>query len=67
MVIRVGKFLLALLTVIFSTTSPTNSNVSGTKLKGDYYFKPVKTLNYIRYSNQDVDCLAKNIYFEAGV
>ena len=36
-------------------------------MKGDYYFKPVKTLNYIRYSNQDVDCLAKNIYFEAGV
>ena len=68
MLARVGKFLLALLTVIFLTTSPTNSNVSGTKISSsDYYFKPVKTLNYIRYSNQDVDCLAKNIYFEAGV
>ena len=67
MVARVGKILLALLTVLFFTTSPTNSNVNESNIKGGYYFKPVKPLNYIRYSNQDVDCLAKNIYFEAGV
>jgi spore germination cell wall hydrolase CwlJ-like protein len=67
MVARVGKFLLALLTILLITT-PTNSNVTGTKeYNGGYYFKPVKPLNYIRYSNQDIDCLAKNIYFEAGV
>tara|TARA_B100000945_G_C20388681_1_gene601103 strand:- start:876 stop:1475 length:600 start_codon:yes stop_codon:yes gene_type:complete len=63
---RVGKFLLALLTVLLITTQ-TNSNVSGVKVQGDYYFKPVKPLDYFRYSRQDVDCLAKNIYFEAGV
>ena len=65
--VRVGKFLLALLSILLITT-PTNSNVTGTKdFNGGYYFKPIKPLNYIRYSNQDVDCLAKNIYFEAGV
>ena len=65
--VRVGKFLLALLSILLITT-PTNSNVTGTKeYNGGYYFKPVKPLNYIRYSNQDIDCLAKNIYFEAGV
>ena len=66
--VRVGKFLLALLSILLITT-PTNSNVTGTKEYngGYYYFKPVKPLNYIRYSNQDIDCLAKNIYFEAGV
>jgi spore germination cell wall hydrolase CwlJ-like protein len=65
--VRVGKFLLALLSILLITT-PTNSNVTGTKeYNSGYYFKPVKPLNYIRYSNQDIDCLAKNIYFEAGV
>tara|TARA_S200000501_G_scaffold193393_1_gene182210 strand:+ start:1017 stop:1616 length:600 start_codon:yes stop_codon:yes gene_type:complete len=64
--IGVGKFLLTLLITLLITT-PTNSNVSGSKVKSDYYFNPVKPLNYIRYSHQDVECLAKNIYFEAGV
>jgi len=65
--VRVGKFLLALLSILLITT-PTNSNVTDTKeYNGGYYFKPVKPLNYIRYSNRDIECLAKNIYFEAGV
>ena len=44
-------------------TTPTNSNVS---LKKPHYWKPLRFDN-IKYTSEDLDCLAKNIYFEAGV
>ena len=60
--VKVVSFLLTFLTVLLITT-PTNSNVS---LKKPHYWKPLKFDN-IKYTSEDLDCLAKNIYFEAGV
>ena len=60
--VKVVSFLLTFLTVLLITT-PTNSNVS---LKKPHYWKPLRFDN-IKYTSEDLDCLAKNIYFEAGV
>ena len=60
--VKVVSFLLTFLTVLLITT-PTNSNVT---LKEPHYWKPLRYDN-IRYTSEDLDCLAKNIYFEAGV
>ena len=60
--VKVVSFLLTFLTVLLITT-PTNSNVS---LKKPHYWKPLRFDN-IKYTSEDLDCLAKYIYFEAGV
>lgn len=60
--VKVVSFLLTFLTVLLITT-PINSNVS---LKKPHYWKPLRFDN-IKYTSEDLDCLAKNIYFEAGV
>ena len=61
--IRVVSFLLTFLSILLITT-PTTSNVS--KIKEPHYWKPL-IFNNTKYSPNDLDCLAKNIYFEAGV
>ena len=58
--VKVVSFLLTFLTALL-ITSPTNSNVT---IKEPHYWKP---LTFIKYTSEDLDCLAKNIYFEAGV
>ena len=58
--VKVVSFLLTFLTVLLITT-PTNSNVT---LKEPHYWKPLRFDN-IKYTSEDLDCLAKNIYFEA--
>ena len=69
---------LALFAVLWYTTSPTGSanvpslamlSVIQTEQKEittPSYYKPLE-YNIIKYSDADVNCLAKNIYFEAGV
>ena len=60
--VKVVSFLLTFLTALLITT-PTNSNVT---LKEPHYWKPL-TFDNNKYTSEDLDCLAKNIYFEAGV
>ena len=81
--VKIVRVFLALFATLWYTTSQVNSNASVTLQKNwefdldrilnqksvnvtakDYYQTPEPTT---RYSLKDVDCLAKNIYFEAGV
>jgi spore germination cell wall hydrolase CwlJ-like protein len=65
---------LALFATLWYTTSPLNSNapvqiwkpnIVETKAAPDYY-KPLE-FDIVKYTPADILCLAKNIYFEAGV
>ena len=76
--VNVVRVFLALFAVLWYTTSPTGSaNVSSLamlsviqteqkEITTPSYYKPLE-YNIIKYSDADVNCLAKNIYFEAGV
>ena len=76
--VNVVRMFLALFAVLWYTTSPTGSaNVSSLamlsviqteqkEITTPSYYKPLE-YNIIKYSDADVNCLAKNIYFEAGV
>ena len=76
--VNVVRMSLALFAVLWYTTSPTGSaNVSSLamlsviqteqkEITTPSYYKPLE-YNIIKYSDADVNCLAKNIYFEAGV
>jgi len=72
--VNVVRMFLALFAVLWYTTSPLNSNaptqiwkptIVETKAVPDYY-KPLEFVK-VKYTPEDVLCLAKNIYFEAGV
>ena len=62
--VKVVRVILALVAILWSTTSLTNS-VDVTLLEYSHYYKPLD-YNVVRYSPEEVNCLAKNIYFEAG-
>ena len=79
--VKIVRVFLALFATLWYTTSQVNSNATQNKWEidlgrfleqqkvvsvpiQDYYKTPEPT---IKYSVADVDCLAKNIYFEAGV
>ena len=77
--VNVVRMFLALFAVLWYTTSPTGSATVPSQLmtpvvyKADHieiakpsYYKPLE-YNIVKYSDADVNCLAKNIYFEAGV
>ena len=76
--VNVVRMSVALFAVLWYTTSPTGSaNVSSLamlsviqteqkEITTPSYYKPLE-YNIIKYSDADVNCLAKNIYFEAGV
>jgi len=72
--VKTVRVFLALFATLWYTTSPLNSNapmqlweppIVETKAVPDYY-KPLE-FNTIKYTPEDAKCLAKNIYFEAGV
>ena len=72
--VNVVRMFLALFAVLWYTTSPLNSNapiqlweppIIEQKAVPDYY-KPLE-FDKVKYTSADVLCLAKNIYFEAGV
>ena len=72
--VNVVRMFLALFAVLWYTTSPLNSNapiqlweppIIEQKAVPDYY-KPLE-FDKVKYTAADVLCLAKNIYFEAGV
>jgi len=70
--VKAVRYCLTLLTALLILTTPTNSKVSDSvvyvqepapitlSLKPDYF-------SNITYSNEELECLALNIYFEAGV
>ena len=72
--VNVVRMFLALFAVLWYTTSPTGSaNVSSLamlsviqteqkEITTPSYYKPLE-YNIIKYSDADVNCLAKNIYF----
>ena len=79
--VKIVRVFLALFATLWYTTSQVNSNATQNKWEidldrllkqqkvvsvsaKDYYNIPEPI---IKYSTEDVDCLAKNIYFEAGV
>jgi len=71
--VKVVRVFLALFAVLWYTTSPTGSTVplqvhEHVQLAKDVnipsYYKPLE-FNIVKYTPEDVSCLAKNIYFEA--
>ena len=73
--VNVVRMFLALFAVLWYTTSPINSNstsqvwvtpVSKMVVETPDYYKPLE-FNSVKYTPADAECLAKNIYFEAGV
>ena len=77
--VNVVRMFLALFAVLWYTASPTGSAtvpshmITPVVYKADHieiakpsYYKPLE-YNIVKYSDADVNCLAKNIYFEAGV
>ena len=72
--VKTVRVFLALFATLWYTTSPLNSNaptqiwkptIVASKAVPDYY-KPLE-VDKVKYTSADVLCLAKNIYFEAGV
>jgi len=72
--VKIVRVFLALFATLWYTTSPLNSNaptqiwkptIVMSKAVPDYY-KPLE-FDKVKYTSADVLCLAKNIYFEAGV
>ena len=73
--VKIVRVFLALFATLWYTTSPINSNstsqvwvapVSKTAVETPYYNKPLD-FNRVKFTPADAECLAKNIYFEAGV
>ena len=73
--VKTVRVFLALFATLWYTTSPINSNstsqvwvtpVSKTAVEMPNYYKPLE-FNSVKYTPADAECLAKNIYFEAGV
>ncbi len=73
--VNVVRVFLALFATLWYTTSPINSNstsqvwvtpISQMAVETPNYYKPLD-FNRVKYSPADAECLAKNIYFEAGV
>ena len=73
--VKIVRVFLALFATLWYTTSPINSNstsqvwvapVSKTAVETPYYYKPLD-FNRVKFTPADAECLAKNIYFEAGV
>jgi len=72
--VKTVRVFLALFATLWYTTSPINSNAPSQlwtpniveiRAAPDYY-KPLE-FDKVKYTSADVLCLAKNIYFEAGV
>ena len=73
--VKIVRVFLALFATLWYTTSPINSNstsqvwvtpVSQMSVETPDYYKPLD-FNRVKYTAADAECLAKNIYFEAGV
>ena len=73
--VKIVRVFLALFATLWYTTSPINSNstsqvwvapVSKMVVETPYYYKPLD-FNRVKFTPADAECLAKNIYFEAGV
>jgi len=75
--VKTVRVFLALFATLWYTTSPINSGSTATiwvpppKIENavDFtqdYYKPLE-FNRVKYTSADAECLAKNIYFEAGV
>ena len=73
--VKIVRELLDLFATLWYTTSPINSNstsqvwvtpVSKMVVETPDYYKPLD-FNRVKYTPADAECLAKNIYFEAGV
>ena len=73
--VKIVRVFLALFATLWYTTSPINSNstsqvwvtpVSQMSVETPDYYKPLD-FNRVKYTMADAECLAKNIYFEAGV
>lgn len=75
--VKIVRVFLALFATLWYTTSPINSGSTATiwvpppKVESavDFtqnYYKPLD-FNRVKYTLADAECLAKNIYFEAGV
>ena len=73
--VKIVRVFLALFATLWYTTSPINSNstsqvwvtpVSKMTVETPDYYKPLD-FNRVKYTTADAECLAKNIYFEAGV
>ena len=73
--VKIVRVFLALFATLWYTTSPINSNsttkvwvtpISKTVVETPNYYKPLD-FNRVKYTPADAQCLAKNIYFEAGV
>tara|TARA_Y100001951_G_scaffold34096_1_gene26863 strand:- start:77 stop:682 length:606 start_codon:yes stop_codon:yes gene_type:complete len=70
--VKVVRMFLALIAILWYTASLTGSATTPTQalkmpvMEGKPFFKPLE-YNMVKYTTADVSCLAKNIYFEAGV
>jgi len=73
--VKIVRVFLALFATLWYTTSPINSNstsqvwvtpISKMVVETPNYYKPLD-FNRVKYTAADAECLAKNIYFEAGV
>jgi len=75
--VKIVRVFLALFATLWYTTSPINSGSTATiwvpppKIENavDFtqnYYKPLE-FHKVKYTSADAECLAKNIYFEAGV
>ena len=72
--VKVVRVFLALFAILWYTTSSLNSNAPSQIWKPiiveksdiPSYYKPLE-FNTVKYTPEDAKCLAKNIYFEAGV
>ena len=73
--VKIVRVFLALYATLWYTTSPINSNstsqvwvtpISQMAVETPNYYKPLD-FNRVKYTPADAECLAKNIYFEAGV
>ena len=73
--VKIVRVFLALFATLWYTTSPINSNstsqvwvtpVSKMGVETPDYYKPLD-FNRVKFTMADAECLAKNIYFEAGV
>ena len=73
--VKIVRVFLALFATLWYTTSPINSNstsqvwvtpVPKMTVETPDYYKPLN-FNRVKFTPADAECLAKNIYFEAGV
>ena len=73
--VKIVRVFLALFATLWYTTSPINSNstsqvwvtpVTKMGVETPDYYKPLD-FNRVKYTSADAECLAQNIYFEAGV